>query len=92
VPLGRKVDDVVRIRQLPGGEDEHLPGNDFFAFAGGFVLPKVPWEHTLELRGNPAPHEADAVHRIDERFNVRTQDVSSCELHRNCPFRSTTSS
>lgn len=38
-------------------------------------------EAILELKGNPFPHDADAIDRIDQRLRLRLQYVSDQDSH-----------
>ncbi len=67
-------------------EHEHLAWLHLFARAGGFVSLEVVREVVLELKGDTAAHDANAVDRIDERLHVSPKDVSCREFdHRHPP-------
>ena len=87
MPLGREVDDELRIaQQVPVSNTNILPGCTSSACAGGFIRLEVRRESVLELKRDAAAHDADAIDRIDERFRVRLEDVAGREFdHRHLP-------
>ena len=87
MPLGREVDDVARIGELPRLEHEHAAGLDLATRAGVGVDAEVLGERLLELKRDPAPHDADAVDRVDQGLGIFGKDVAGCEANHRRPLR-----
>jgi len=78
--FGREIDDVPR-RKLSRLVHEHFSRLDFLPLAGRGVGLEVIGECILELQRDPASHDPDAVHRIDDCVNVGLEDVANPELN-----------
>src|SRR5438093_4557079 len=80
MPLGRKVDDVARRRELPGPEYEHPSWLHFAALACRRIGLEVLWKCVFELQCDTAPHHAYAIDGIDERFRLALQNIATSEF------------
>src|SRR5215471_16496672 len=89
VPLGRKVDDIFRVRDVAGLEHKHPAGLDLPPLAGGFVGFEVLRVGILELERDATTHDADAIDCVDERFRVRQQDIAGPVLDHGHPLNNT---
>ena len=70
VSFGREVDDV-----LAGLEHEHTPGLDIPVRACRRIGLEVLRVGILELECDTAPHDANAIDRVDECLGVRLQNI-----------------
>jgi hypothetical protein len=86
VDLRGDVDDISRALKLIGVSNEHSARPDFLELASLGVFLVILGIPVLELQGNAAAHDADAVHRIDEGVCRRLKNVATCGLdHGSCP-------
>jgi hypothetical protein len=76
VTLGRKIDDVLRIRESTSLEDEHAARLHFVAIAGSGIGLEILRECILKLKSDSAAHNTHAVHGIHHGFDVFSKDVS----------------
>ena len=75
----REVDDVAGSGGRSRFEHKHAPRLDIATLAGFGVGAEVLGERPLELKGNPASHCSDAVHRVDQRFGVFRNNIADLE-------------
>ncbi len=80
VLLGRKIDDVFLVCQLPGFDHQHAARPQFSTLAGGLIGRKIPGPHPLKLEREAASHDADAVDRVDKDFRIRLQQVAASSV------------
>src|SRR5262249_15499405 len=80
VALGREVDHPAWVRALPDLDDQHAARLYLAPLARSLIRREVLWIGALELRRDAATHDADAVHRIDQRLRVGLQDVASGDV------------
>ena len=76
--LGRKIDDEPRVGKLTGGVDEHSARLHLLPLASRFISFEVLRVGFLELQRNTPPHDADAVHGIDQSLCISVENVSAC--------------
>ena len=81
VPLGGEVEDPAG-RLEPGGEDEDAAGPDAALCAGVAVGEEGGGVAPLELQGEAAAHDADAVDGIDDGLGLLGEDVAGGETDR----------
>jgi len=79
--LRREVDDEPRICERTGLKDEHSTGLNFVSPTGCGVRFEILGEGFLELERNTAPHDADAVHRIDEGVDFFIENIAGLVLN-----------
>lgn len=64
----REVDDEAREGKLARFEHEHPTWLNLTPFAGRSVFLEIIWKGVLKLKRYSAPHDANAVHGVNERF------------------------
>ena len=74
--LGWKIDDPLGAVQLHAGLHEHPADLHLARFAGGLVGREVRAEALLEHEGDALAHDADGVHRVDERVDAGVEQVA----------------
>jgi hypothetical protein len=77
VTLGRKIDNVLRIRESTSFEDEHAARLHLVAVARGGIGPKILRERILKLKSDSAAHNTHAVYGINQGLDVFSKNVPS---------------
>jgi hypothetical protein len=77
VTLRREVDNEARVREEARLNDEHTPYLNLATLTSDVVEPIVLGKSLAELQGDPLPHYAYGIYRVDEGLSLRFENIAA---------------